>query len=88
MLQQISAAIARNNFSNLLGEVYYGGKTFLIERLGKPFAVLVSVEEYKKIEEARQYFFEKLTAERAKNRKIPFSQVEKDISEAISTVRA
>ena len=87
MLQPISIAEARNNFSDLLGEVYYGGKKFLIEKLGKPFAVLIGVEEYKRFEEAREYFFKKMRAERAKRKEIPFIKVEKDIAEAIDLVR-
>lgn len=87
MLQPISIAQARNNFSDLLGEVYYGGKRFLIEKLGKPFAVLIGVDEYKRFEEAREYFFRKMRAERAKREKIPFVQVEKDVAEAIVAIR-
>lgn len=87
MLQSISIAQARNNFSDLLGEVYYGGKRFLIEKLGKPFAVLVGVEEYRRFEEAREFFFQKIKAERAKNKNIPFAQVEKDVAEAITAIR-
>lgn len=87
MLQPISIAQARSNFSDLLGEVYYGGKRFLIEKLGKPFAVLIGVEEYKRFEEMREYFFRKMKAERAKNQEIPFTQVEKDVAEAIDAVR-
>lgn len=87
MLQPISIAQARNNFSDLLGEVYYGGRRFLIEKLGKPFAVLIGVEEYKRFEEMREYFFRKIRAERAKNKSAPFTQVEKDVAEAIAAVR-
>lgn len=87
MLQSISSAQARNKFSDLLGEVYYGGKRFLIEKLGKPFVVLIGVEEYKRFEEAREYFFQKIKTERTKNKEIPFYQVKKDIVKAIVATR-
>jgi len=87
MLQSISIAQARNNFSDLLGEVYYGGKRFLIEKLGKPFAVLVSVEEYNKFEELRESLFKELLANRAKNKNISYRQTQKDVAEAIKAVR-
>jgi len=87
MLQPISIAQARNKFSDLLGEVYYGGKRFLIEKLGKPFAVLVGVEEYKRFEEAREYFFQKIKATRAKNKEIPLRQIKKDITSAVAAIR-
>lgn len=87
MLQPISIVQARNNFSDLLGEVYYGGKRFLIKKLGKPFAVLIGVEEYERLEKMREYFFQKMKTERAKNKEIPFAQVEKEVAEAIAALR-
>ena len=87
MLQQITTVNARNNFSDLLGQVYYGGKRFLIKKLGKPFAVLVGVDEYRQLEEARAYFFKKIKTQREKNKKVPYSQVEKDVAKAVNWVR-
>lgn len=87
MLQSISIVQARNNFSDLLGEVYYGGKQFLIEKMGKPFAILVNIEEYGKLEEQRESLFKELSANRAKNKNIPYRQVQKDVTEAIRAVR-
>lgn len=87
MLQTITTAKARGNFADLLGEVYYGGKKFLIQKLGKPFAVLINVEEYKKMEELRESLFKEILENREKNKKIEFGQVQNDIDEAISAVR-
>lgn len=87
MLQTITTAKARGNFADLLGEVYYGGKKFLIQKLGKPFAVLINVEEYKKLEELRESLFNEVLENREKNKKIKPSQVQTDVDEAISAVR-
>lgn len=87
MLQPISIAQARNNFSDLLGEAYYGGRRFLIEKLGKPFAVVIGIEDYKQLEAARDYFFQKILAQRGKNKTISSSQVDKDVNQAISAIR-
>jgi len=87
MIQQISAANARNNFSDLLGKVYYGGKRFVISKLGRPYAVLMNIDEYEKFDSARKYFFEKVNAARKKNKSRPSSQVKKDVSVAVSEVR-
>lgn len=87
MLQSVSVVQARNNFSDLLGQAYYGGKRFLIKKLGKPLAVLVGVEEYQRFETARNYFFEIIRTQREKNKKIPLSQVEKDVEEVINAAR-
>lgn len=87
MLQQIDAAKARNSFSDLLGQVYYGGKSFLIKKLGKPFAVLVSLEDYQRIDKAREIFFETMDEISRRNKDIPYSQVKKDVEEAKTAVR-
>jgi prevent-host-death family protein len=87
MLQSVDAARARNSFSDLVGQVYYGGKRFLIRKLGKPFAVLVSADEYLQFEKAREGFFKQAKLDRSSRRGVKFSQVEKDIREAISAVR-
>ena len=86
MIQRISAANARNNFSDLLGKVYYGGKRFVISKLGKPYAVLINIDEYKKFDSARRYFFEKVDAVRKKNKNSSL-QVKKDVSAAVLEVR-
>ena len=88
MLQTITTANARNNFANLLGEVYYGGKKYLIKKLGKPFAVLLNVEEYKKLEELRESLFQEIAANRNKNKNVSFKEVETDIEEAVKAVRS
>lgn len=88
MLQTITTANARNNFANLLGEVYYGGKKYLIQKLGKPFAVLLNVEEYQKLEELRASLFKEISTNRNKNKNIPFRKVEADIEEAVTAVRS
>ena len=87
MLQTITTAKARNNFADLLGEVYYGGKKYLIEKLGKPFAVLINVEEYKRMEELRESLFKELEENRTGNKNIPLKKVQIDVNEAIAAVR-
>lgn len=88
MLQTITTANARNNFADLLGEVYYGGKKYLIQKLGKPFAVLLNVEEYQKLEELRVSLFKEIAINRDKNKSVPFRKVEANIEEAVTAVRS
>lgn len=45
-VKRIGAREARNHFADLLGTVYYSGEPVIIERSGKPMAVLVSIEQY------------------------------------------
>ena len=46
---KIRAADARNKFAEILGRAHFGGETFLIEKQGKPFAVVLGIEEYQKL---------------------------------------
>jgi prevent-host-death family protein len=46
---KIRAADARNNFAEILGRAHFGGETFLIEKQGKPFAVVLGIEEYRRL---------------------------------------
>ena len=53
MAKRISAAQAKARFSSLLAEVAYSGQHIIIERRGKPFAALVSVEDLEQLEQYR-----------------------------------
>ncbi len=45
----ISAFQARQNFGQLLDEARYKGLRFLVERAGKPMAVVIGIEEWENI---------------------------------------
>lgn len=47
-IKRIGAREARNHFADLIGAVYYSGEPVVIERSGKPMAVLVSIEQYER----------------------------------------
>jgi prevent-host-death family protein len=53
MAKRISAAQAKAQFSSLLAEVAHGGQHIIIERRGRPFAALVSVEDLEQLERYR-----------------------------------
>jgi prevent-host-death family protein len=44
---------ARANFADLVGSVYYGKEAVVLERKGKPMAVVVSPEVYEELETER-----------------------------------
>ncbi|MEK7522226.1 MAG: type II toxin-antitoxin system Phd/YefM family antitoxin [Patescibacteria group bacterium] len=44
-MKSVTAKYARQNFAELLNEVYYGQKKILITRSGKPLVVLISVKD-------------------------------------------
>ena len=45
-VRRMSAREARTNFSELLGSVYYTKEPVLVEKKGKPYAVVISPEQY------------------------------------------
>jgi prevent-host-death family protein len=54
LAKRISVREARANFSTLLGGVHYSQEAVIVERKGKPFAVVISPEEYQKIQERQE----------------------------------
>lgn len=48
MTKHISVAEARATFADLIGTVYYGKEPVVVERKGKPMAVLISPEQYER----------------------------------------
>jgi prevent-host-death family protein len=54
MPKSVSAAQARNNFADLIGEAHFGDETFVVERLGKPFAVIMGYKVYQRLLKAQE----------------------------------
>ena len=48
-LRVVSAFKARQNLGQILDEARYQGSRFLVERAGKPMAVVVGIEEWENI---------------------------------------
>ena len=46
--KRVSVGEARANLADLLGAVYYGKEPVVVERKGKPMAVLISPEQYER----------------------------------------
>ena len=44
--QRMSAREARANFSDLLDRVYYTKEPVIVEKKGRPFAVVINMEDY------------------------------------------
>ena len=47
--KRLNARAARNQFSDLVGQVHYTGEPVIIERSGKPMVVMLSVERYEQL---------------------------------------
>lgn len=85
--KKTTAIKARQNLGQLLEEAYYRGDEFVIERAGKPMAVLIPIQEFQRWQKQREADFAVFDQTRAKSGKVKPSKVEKDVSEAITKVR-
>ena len=54
MAHTIGMTKAKSKLSELVGQVAYGGQQFILERRGRPMAVLISLEEYRRLQELEQ----------------------------------
>ncbi len=83
----MSVREARANFSDLLGSVYYTKEPVIVERKGKPFAVVISPELYEKVrrEEEADWAVLDRVAERHADRDV--DEVLRDVSAEVEQVR-
>lgn len=49
MDQFVNMAKAKSRLAELVGQVAYGGKRFILSRRGQPMAALIGVEEYERL---------------------------------------
>ncbi len=85
--RKLSAVEARKKFGEILEGVYYRGDEVVIERAGKPMAVVIPTERYEGLERSRERLFEFIEKNWEKNRDVPPDQIERDIQVAIEEVR-
>lgn len=87
MARRMSAAEARANFGDVLGIVHYTKEPVIIERKGKPFAVVVSPEEYEAMIKERKAAYDIVDRVRERNADRDSSEVETDVAAAVEAVR-
>ena len=54
MLKKITAAKARQNLGQIMNEVSLLGDDYMIERAGKPLAVIISIDKYQSVQSKRE----------------------------------
>lgn len=86
--RRISAKEARDNFTDLLGTVYYGKEAVIVEKQGRPFAVVISPEQYERFKTvAKDRFFEIVNEIQAKNKNVNPKKVLQDVTKVVEEVR-
>ena len=88
MEKTISAMAARRKLGQVLEEVYYQGNQFIVERAGKPMAVVVPVGQYQQWKERREQFFAMIDKVRGRNEDATPEAIDAEVEEAVRAVRA
>ncbi len=84
----MTAKEARDNFTDLLGAVYYGKEPIIVEKKGRPFAVVINPEEYARYRKAaKERFFETVDMIQADSKDKNPDDVLKDVTSVVEIVR-
>ena len=86
-VRRMSAREARANFSELLGLVYYTNEPVLVERKGRPFAVMISPEQYETMRKEIERAWTTLDRVQAVNADKDPDAVLRDVTAAVEAVR-
>jgi prevent-host-death family protein len=88
MEKTISAYDARRKFGQLLEETFYQKDHFVVERSGKPMAVIVPIDDYHKWQRlSKERVFVLLEEVWARTQDVPEAELEADIEQALSMLR-
>ena len=71
MEKTVNAVQARQQLGRLLEEVFYQSQRVIIERAGRPMAVLVPLGQYRQWQEQRMAFFAMVDEVQQRTREIP-----------------
>jgi prevent-host-death family protein len=88
MENTVTAVQARKQFGRLLEEVFYQRQHVIIERAGRPMAVLVPLEQYRQWREQRTAFFAMVDEVQQRTQEIPSEELEAVIAEASAAAKA
>ncbi|OGE22743.1 hypothetical protein A2688_01360 [Candidatus Daviesbacteria bacterium RIFCSPHIGHO2_01_FULL_38_8] len=84
----MTAKEARDNFTDLLGTVYYGKEPVVVEKKGRAFAVVINPEEYERLQKlAKEQFFKVAEKVQARNAQFSEEEVLADVTKAVEEVR-
>ena len=85
--RKVTALAARRRLGELLESVYHRGDEVIIERAGKPMAVVIPAERYEAMERDRERLFSMIDRVHEQNKDVPPQVVQDAIDEAIAAVR-
>jgi len=88
MVKHMSSREARANFADLLGAVYYTGEAVVVEKKGKPVAVVISPAAYQALTETSARDWAVIEKLQAANADRDPDAVLADVTAAVEEVRA
>lgn len=87
LARRMSAREARANFADLLGQVYYTKQPVIVERKGRPFAVVISPEQFEAMEREQQQAWSVVDRIRERNLDKDPDEVLRDVTAEVEAVR-
>ncbi len=88
MTKRLSIRDARAHFGDVLGQVYYGKEPIILERRGRPMAVLISPEQWERYQQqVKDRFFEAVDRIQERNRDEAPEEVEREVTRVAEEVR-
>jgi prevent-host-death family protein len=88
MKRTISAVEARKRLGEILESVYYRGDEVVIERAGKPMAVVIPSSRYEVLERQRRRLLDMIEEVHERNKDVDEKEIERLVEEEIQAARA
>jgi prevent-host-death family protein len=87
MVREAPAMTVRQNLGELLNEVQYRGDSVVITKGGKPVAAIVDISLYERIRRMREDFDRMLDELAEAGKRLPASEVESLVADAVAGAR-
>jgi prevent-host-death family protein len=87
MIREAPAMTVRQNLGELLNEVQYRGDSVVITKGGKPVAAIVDIALYERIHRMREDFDRLLDELAEAGKRVPVSEVESLVTDAVTESR-
>ena len=88
MVTRMSAKEARDRFNDVLGRAYYRNEPTIVEKQGKPMAVVISPEQYERYrQQEKRELFRTIRAIDERTRDADPMEIDADIAAAVADVR-
>lgn len=82
--KNIGAFEARRKFGQLIEQAFYHHNAFVVERSGRPMAVIISVDEYQRLKQyTKDQLFRSINKVWERNKDVPTEELEEEVEQAM-----